>query len=322
MNTKLKTPLQLLYPKVEDRMRAQFSGNPSFLVTTIDQFLLLEDNRIRPNIIFLIGGIFDAEEEILLELAAAVEMMHTATRVHDDLSDDAKRSRNQKSINSRFTTSATVLAGDFAFAAASQLAAATKRIIVMQKFSETLQFIVNGEITNMFNNGDRRDPQAYYDWIHAKTASMFELASGMAATLGTANPIEIESAYKFGYNVGMAFQITDDILDFMGDSSYSEDHTGNDLRQGIITLPTLLYLESLQYDLDISAILKNNGNGHGNIEDIITTIRQSEFIDQAAAEADRFINEGLEHLASLPDTPERAELELLVRDITQLKEKG
>jgi len=195
-------------------MRAQFSGYPSTLVARLDQLILSDDKRIRPTIILLLGSIFKTERETLLDLAAAIEMMHIATRVHDDLSDRGGRPRGHNKISTRFTTSATILAGDFAFAAAAQLAAATKSIAVMRKFSETLQFIVNGEITYMFSNGKSCDQEAYYRWIHAKTASVFEIAAGMPAQSGFANKVEVSAAYQFGYNLGMAFQIADDVLDF------------------------------------------------------------------------------------------------------------
>ena len=219
-------------------------------------------------------------------------MMHIATQVHDYLVDESGQQSLYKKKNARFLTSATVLAGDFAFAAAAQLAAATNRIAVMQKFSETLQFITNGEITYMFNNGDKRNLESYYSWIHAKTASIFELASGMAATLGTADQTEIEAAYQLGYNLGMAFQITNDVLDFWGDSVEPGIPAGRNLRRGILTLPTLLYLQEHPGELDTGFIQKNNGDGQRHLESTIAAIRESEAIDQAVLIADRFLQHG------------------------------
>ena len=316
MNTQLKNLAHPLISEVEARLRAQLIGNPSTLVATLEQFIITGGNRIRPTITLLMGGMFEAEQDTILNLAAAIEMMHTATLVHDNLVDEADQRRGLHRMNTMFTTSATVLAGDLAFATAAQFAAATKRIKVMQKFSETLQFIVSGEITNMFSNGNKRNQEAYYAWIHAKTASVFELASGMAATIGSASPAEIVAATQFGFNIGMASQISDDILDLTDDPSVVGKPTGNSLRKGIITLPILLYQENHPDDLDISSILKANGNGQGHIESIISAIRQSEAIDQAMQEANRFLQQGLDALAGLPDTPERAELALLARQVT------
>lgn len=315
MNTMFKTTTHPFISEVENRMRAQFTGTPSALVAMIEQLILAGGKRLRPTIILLVGSMFDAESEALLNLAAAIEMMHTATLVHDDLMDEADQRRGNKTIHSRFATSATILAGDLAFAAAAKLAAAVESTPVMQKFSETLQFIVNGEITYMFNDVSQAEQESYYDRIHAKTASVFELAAGLAATLGSANQAEIDAAYQFGYNIGMASQITDDVLDFAGDPSLLEKPAGNDLRQGTITLPALLYFESHPDGLDIGSILNNNGNGHGDIEDIIEAICQSKSIDQAKQKADDFMQAGLDALAILPDTP-ACEMALLASQIT------
>jgi geranylgeranyl pyrophosphate synthase len=320
MNAKLEISTHSLVSEVEARMRAQFSDKPSALVTTLEELILADRQGIRPTIVLLLGGMFGAERESILNLAAAIEMMHTATLVHDNLAGETGQGHGHPTVHTRFATSATVLAGDLAFAAAARLAAATNRITVMQKFSETLQFIVNGGITHLFSNGDRADLRAYYARIHAKTASIFELASSMAATIGSASPAEISAATQFGYNIGMAFQITDDILDFTGDPSALGKPVGSNLRQGTITLPTLLYLEAHPDDLDIGSIPKRNGNGQGRIDSdiisIITAIRQSKVIDQAMQEADRFTQQGLDALARLPGTPERTELEHLARQIT------
>jgi len=261
------------------------------------------------------GNIFKAEQESLLNLAAAVEMLYTATRVHDDLGAESNQLGVQQTMNIRFLTSATILAGDLAFAAAAQLAASVESIAVMQRFSETLQFIVNGEITYLFNEGSQDGQEAYYEWIHAKIASVFELASEMAATIGSANPSEIDAAAQYGYNFGMAFQIMTEVLDFMGDPSVSGKPIGNDLHQGTITLPTLLYLQAHPADFDINAIRKRNGNGHAHIEDLIGAIRKSDAIHQAKNEADRFLRQAIGALHKLPDTPERAELAVLAKQV-------
>lgn len=315
MNSKLKIPVYSLIRDVNQRLQAQFAGNPSYLVSTLEQLIPLEEKSLRPTIILLIGSIFGADREALINLAAAIETLHTATLVHNDLVDQTSQRSNQPGINARFNTSATILAGDLAFASAAQLAAAVESIAVMQRFSETLQFIVNGEITYLFNDGAQGSRQAYFDWVHAKSASVFELASELAATIGSASPVEIKGAAQYGYNLGMAFQIMRDIHDFFGDPSDLEKPAGSDLQLGNITLPTLLYLEAHPDKFDIDSIRKNNGNGRGEIDEFIQAIRQSDALEQATSEADRFLKRGLDSLFNLPDTPERDELALLAQNI-------
>jgi geranylgeranyl pyrophosphate synthase len=209
-----------------------------------------------------------------------------------------------------------------AFASAAQLSAAIASTTVMRRFSETLQFIVNGEITYLFNNGAQGSREAYYDWIHAKIASVFELASELAATIGSASPAEIKAATQYGYNLGMAFQIMRDIRDFMGDPFALDKPRRNGLRFGSMTLPALLYLEAHPDQFDIDSIRKSNGNGQGEIDELIGAIRQSDAVEQATKEADQFLARALESLFKLPDTSERSELALLAQNVIKQDRAG
>jgi len=314
MDMQLENSIQEQIKTVEARMRDQLVGNPSALVSTLEQLIGSGGKRIRPTLTLLVGSLFAVDREVLLNLAAAIEMLHTATLVHDDLVDDADLRRGQRTINTSFSTSATVLAGDLAFAAAANLAAATRSIEVMQMFSKTLQFLVNGEITYMFADGMHVDREAYYHWIHAKTASMFELAAGAATTLG-ADADMIVSATSFGYGVGMAFQIVDDILDFTSDQAVLGKPVASDLRQGIVTLPTIYYLESHPDDPDVCSIINHNGHSPDTLERIITAIRHSEAIKKSMDDAETFLQHGLDALAQLPDALERYELEKLAKQM-------
>ena len=315
MNSKLKIPVYSLIRDVSERLQAQFAGNPSYLVSTLEQLIPAEEKSLRPTIILLLGSIFKADREALVNLAAAIEMLHTATLVHNGLVDETGQRSDRPAVNTRFAVSATILAGDLAFASAAQLAAAVASTTVMRRFSETLQFIVNGEITYLFNDGAQGSRKAYYDRIHAKTASVFELAAEMAATIGSASPAEIKAAAQFGGNLGMAFQIMRDILDFGGDPSVLDRPAGNGLQVGNITLPTLLYLEAHPNKFNIDSIRKSNGNGRAEMDELIEAIQQSDALEQAGKEADRFLTRCLESLFRLPDTPERAELALLAKNI-------
>jgi geranylgeranyl pyrophosphate synthase len=315
METNIQINMEQLIEKVEIRMRDQFSGYPDAIIDNLDQLIIPEESRIRPKLTLLVGNLFQAEKDALINLAAAVEMLHTATQIHNTLVDHSGQHRTHSENHGKFKTSATVLTGDLAFAAAAQLAAAVNRISVMQKFSETLQFIINGEITYLFLNGNHNHLEAYYHRIHAKTASIFEIATGMAAMVGTANEGEIKAAYEFGYNLGMAYQIMEDVQNFYGKSSTPGQQAGNDVQQGILTLPILLYQQYHADELNIQSLTKRNGNNHAKIEKIIASIRASDSIDQAIREAEKFIDRGLYLLEEFPYTPERIELQNETRQI-------
>lgn len=296
-------------------MRSRLNGNPSGLITVLDQFVRLGGKRVRPTLTILVGKMLGADFDRLLDLAAAIEMLHTATLIHDDLVDDASLRRGARTINATWPPAASVLAGDLVFAIAANLAADTKSVRVMEMFAETLAVIVNGEIAYLFDDRAAFDREAYYRWIYAKTASMFELATGAAAILSSAREEEISSARQFGREIGMAFQIVDDVLDFTGAQADIGKPVGNDLRQGTITLPTLHYHENCPDDPDMLSVIRRNGHDQESLDRLIAAINDSDAIDQSISEARVFIRSGLEALAVFPDTQERQALEELSRYI-------
>lgn len=315
MQITLDNPIREQSQAVATRMWKQLAGNPSALIASLEQAAPEDAQQLRASMTMLLGRMFKVERETLLSLAAAVEMLHTATLVHDDLLDQGSIGSDHQPQPSSFATSAAVLTGDLAFAAAANLAAETGSITMMQMFSETLQFLVNGEITYMFKNGNRLDREAYYRWIHAKTASLFELAAGAVASLGAADADAIITAGEFGYNLGMAFQIVADVLDFTAAPDDRDKPIGHNLRQGILTLPTLFYQEAHPSDQRVRSIARRNGHSQADLEQVIVAIRQSDAIDKALGEARKFVQHGLDALFRMPGTPERETLEQLASQI-------
>ncbi|MBC8503744.1 MAG: polyprenyl synthetase family protein [Chloroflexi bacterium] len=308
-------PVQEHLQDVEDRMRSRFNGSASGLISILDQLICLGGKRLRPTVTLLMGKMLGADLDHLLDLAAAIEMLHTATLIHDDLVDDATLMRGEKTINATLPPVASVLAGDLVFAIAANLAAATKSVRVMEIFAETLATMVNGEITNLFDNKPGNDREMYFQWIYAKTASMFELATGAAAILSKADVEAISTARQFGREIGMAFQIVDDVLDFTGSPADIGKPVGNDLRQGVFTLPTLHYLETHPEDPDLRSVINRNGHDEESLNRLIAAINASDAVNQSMHEAERFVQSGLETLAVFPDILERQALEELTRFI-------
>jgi geranylgeranyl pyrophosphate synthase len=304
------TPVQELIHRVEDRMRTQADGHSSELSAALEHLLASGGKRVRTAMTLLSGGMLGGEPERLITLAAAVELLHTATLVHDDLIDGALLRRGNPTINAQWSPAATVLTGDFIFARAAKLAAETDSVMVVHKFAETLSIIVNGEINQLFERRKLSSREDYYRRIHAKTASMFELATGAAALLSSAPPAVVEAMYRYGYQVGMAFQIIDDVLDFTGEQSTIGKPVASDLRQGLITLPALCYMEVHPDDPDMKAFL--NGSNHYSEERLLRlvgSIRKSGAIQSAIEEAKQYVDRGLAMLEGMPDNPERRSLE-------------
>ncbi|GAB4523768.1 MAG: polyprenyl synthetase family protein [Anaerolineales bacterium] len=256
--------------------------------------------RVRPAVALLTGEMLAGDEARVITLAAAIEMLHTATLVHDDLIDGSLLRRGIPTINAQWSPGATVLTGDFIFAAAAKLAAETDSVSVMRLFAETLAVIVNGEITQMFASHGVADRQNYYQRIYAKTASMFVLATGAAAFLSPADEVTARAVRTYGYEIGMAFQVVDDILDFVGHQSAVGKPVGSDLRQGLVTLPAIYYAEAHPDDPNMQRVLQGEFDGP-HIDRLVEAVRNSEAVVQSVQEARDFVERGVAALDGLPD---------------------
>jgi geranylgeranyl pyrophosphate synthase len=268
-------PVQDELRAVEALMREQAKEYHPDLAAAMELLVSAGGKRVRPALTILTGKMFGASPESLVYLATAIEMLHTATLVHDDLIDGALLRRGMPTLNSKWSPGATVLTGDFIFARAAKLAAETNSIPVMKLFSHTLTVIVDGEIVQLLGNRCLADRQSYFKRIYAKTASLFE-TSAWAASLVSGTPEIISEAMRcFGKEIGMAFQIIDDILDFVGDQKTVGKPVGGDLRQGIITLPVLQYLEAHPTTPLARQLLEGRCLSDPQIDTLIEEIRHS-----------------------------------------------
>jgi geranylgeranyl pyrophosphate synthase len=260
-----------------------------------------------------------APEEKLITLGASVELLHTATLVHDDLIDGALLRRGMPTLNARWSPAATVLTGDFLFARAAKLAAETDHLPLMKLFAETLATIVNGELTQMFSARGVIERENYYQRIFAKTASLFEMASLAAAMVATEDEEMRASMKVFGYEVGMAFQIVDDILDFTGEESAVGKPIGSDLLNGLVTLPAIYYAEAHPDNEDVRALPEGGWKDTERVQRLVDNIRRSQAIQQSMEEARRAIRRALKALNDAPLSPEREALEDLAKFIVDRK---
>jgi len=297
---------------VELRMR-QMTVQPHPALKEAVQYLLDSGGkRVRPAVTLNAGIGLGASRDKLVNLAAATEMLHTATLVHDDIIDGSLLRRGVQTLNATWSPGATILTGDFIFARAAQLAAATGSVRVMSIFAETLMVICNGELYQLFEGRTgKRERDAYYDRIYAKTASLFALASEAAAVLAASDQRVINQMRLFGEKLGMAFQIVDDVLDFVGQESNVGKPLGSDLRQGLVTLPTLYFLERYPNDGRLLAVLNGHKHDKNRMEQAISAIRDSEAIELALQEARQFVDEARQALLIMPASAERDSLAAL-----------
>jgi len=305
---------------VEQRIREQAGEehHPD-LRSALEHLLSAGGKRIRPTLGLLVGNMLGAPEEKLITLGAAVELLHTATLVHDDLIDGALLRRGMPTLNARWSPAATVLTGDFLFARAAKLAAETDHLPLMKLFADTLATIVNGELTQMFSARGVIERENYYRRIFAKTASLFEMAALAASMVATEDEEVRASMRNFGYEVGMAFQIVDDILDFTGEQSAVGKPIGSDLLNGLITLPAIYFAEANPDDEDVLSLPQGGWKDTERVQRLVDAIRQSEAIRQAMDEARQSVSRALKALEESPNSPEREALENLAKYIVDRK---
>lgn len=305
---------------VEQRIREQTGEehHPD-LRSALGHLLSSGGKRIRPTLGLLVGNMLGAPEEKLITLGASVELLHTATLVHDDLIDGALLRRGMPTLNARWSPAATVLTGDFLFARAAKLAAETDHLPLMKLFAETLATIVNGELTQMFSARGVIERDNYYQRIYAKTASLFEMAAQAAAMVATEDEEMRASMKVFGYEVGMAFQIVDDILDFTGEESAVGKPIGSDLLNGLVTLPAIYYAEAHPNNEDVISLPEGGWKNTDRVQRLVDNIRQSKAIQQSMDEARRAISRALKALSDAPMSSEREALEDLAKFIVDRK---
>lgn len=304
-------------PEVERAMRDSSGAHNPQLGEVVDQLLTSGGKRVRPTLVVLAGEMLQAPPDRTVTLAAAIEMLHTATLVHDDLIDGASLRRGTPTVSSQWPAGATVLTGDYIFARAASLASKTGSLPIMESFADTLMTIVNGEINQLFQTDRGATRSEYYDRIYAKTASLFELATRGAGLLADCEETELAVLQKFGYQVGTAFQIVDDVLDFIGEQQRVGKPVANDLRQGLVTLPSLRYLEIGEQTDDLKAWLERRNLPNVALEEIIDRIRSSSAIEDSLHEARDLIDQATASLEVFPPSTAREGLRDLANYIVQ-----
>jgi geranylgeranyl pyrophosphate synthase len=314
--------------RVEQKMRSMGDGAYGPLAQAFLQLLGSGGKRLRPALALAAYGLCTGPvsgnaSKKAISVAAAVETLHTATLVHDDLIDNALVRRGATTLNAVWDKGATVLAGDYLFARAAGFAAETENTRVVQHFADTLRIICEGELRQHFSNRQWDQPKdSYYVRIFAKTASLFASATRSGAILaGAAEAVE-QALSEYGRLLGMAFQIVDDVLDYSGDKSVLGKPVGGDLRQGIVTLPFFYFMQAHPRPAEIIARLdgslastagdsipstaRDSAEADGiGVDEIVAQIRSSDAIAQALGEARGFAGRAQTCLQTFPASPMR-----------------
>ena len=279
-----------------------------WLAEMMDHVLSAGGKRLRPALALLGGNFYNYDLEQLVPLAASVELLHTATLVHDDVIDNSATRRGRPTANSLFQNSVSVMLGDYMFAHAAELVARTGNIRVIRLFAETLMVMAKGELgQDMAAYDYSQTVRNYFQRIGGKTASLFATACEGGAIISGVPEDGIEALRVYGRNLGMAFQIVDDVLDFRGDEEEMGKPVGSDLMQGTLTLPSLLAMERYPKENPIKKLFSARRR-HDHLGDAVQMVRQCGVLEESLGIARDFVAKAQEALSALPDLPARATL--------------
>jgi geranylgeranyl pyrophosphate synthase len=272
--------------------------------------ILLGGKAIRPALTLLSGKFYDYNLDLLLPMATSVELMHTSTLVHDDAIDKSTVRRGRPTINSIWGEDRAVLLGDYLFAKAGEFAALTGNLRVIRLFARTLQIISSGELKQTFDAFSLEQTlDQYLEKISSKTASLFSLATESGAILSQAPEESVQVLKDYGGNLGIAFQIVDDVLDFISTEEELGKPTGSDLAQGTLTLPAMLLLERYPQDNPVKELFGNRdmpeGDKQAKIDRAMELVRQSSIVDECYRVASDYCAKACSNLGLLPDSAGR-----------------
>ena len=282
--------------QVEDRLDEVARTAPLEMIDQLKHALKDGGKRIRPALTLLTGKFYKPNLDLLLPMATGVELLHTATLVHDDTIDDSQLRRGKASIKHRWGNSNAVLLGDYLFATSAGMVAETRNIRVIKLFAQTLMTICTGEIeesVSIFNKSRER----YFQTIGDKTASLFAAATESGAVLSKAPEDVVQSLKSYGYNLGMSFQIVDDILDFVGQKETLGKPVASDLSKGIFTLPVILLFERPESDEVREAFEKDSRRG---TKQLMEMVYNSSVLDEGYRIAQDFASRACSALERLP----------------------
>lgn len=297
--------------KVKDNLTSLTRVDFDWLSEQLGYVVKSDGKGIRPALTLLAGKFYHYNLGYMLAMATAVELMHTATLVHDDAIDKSDVRRGKATIYKIWGEETAILLGDYLFAKAGEAVSDTQSPRVIKLFSQTLATISSGEINQLlgaFKTDQTRED--YFQRISGKTASLFSLSTESGAILSEAPETSVDLLKEYGFNLGIAFQVVDDILDFVSTEQALGKPVGSDLAQGTLTLPAMLLVEHYPQDNPIKKVFQNIDR-EKNIARAIDMVRNSSITDECYKIASGYCHKARQTLSQLPENSSRPVMEAL-----------
>jgi len=303
------TKAVLLPPEFDQQLRELLRSEVEFIQLIEDDLVSAGGKRVRPRLAFLasaaLGGVPGE-----MELALAVELLHSATLLHDDLVDDAETRRGREAAFRKYGNAVSVLSGDYLLSRVLHLLAKTGRIDIVELFAEAARRLAEGEVLQ-FQTAAYQDysEEQYYRIIEGKTAALMMAATEGAALLGDTSSSIRTALRDFGYHYGLAFQMRDDYLDLMGDERKLGKPVGGDVREGKVTLITYWLMQ--QYPEMVNEILLRRASEPGDVEQLRQLAESGGIALRMVAAIGERVQHAVRSLAPLADSDAKTALEEL-----------
>jgi octaprenyl-diphosphate synthase len=260
--------------------------------------------RLRPALVLLAARALGAQGEEPRLLAAVMEFIHTATLLHDDVVDHSDLRRGRRTANAQWGNEAAVLSGDFLYSRSFQMMVDSGRMAIMRLMADTTNAIAEGEVLQLLNAGDPDvDEARYLRVIELKTAVLFSAAMQAGAIAADASPAQQQALGRYGHDLGMAFQLIDDVLDYTADPEVSGKAVGNDLAEGKPTLPLIYAMRS--GNAEQAALVRSalSGAGVPELDPVLKAVEATGAIPYTRALAEAYSGSATSALGDLPDSP-------------------
>jgi len=316
----LKETLKPEINRLNQTLERLASESDGFLGDLKSSVLIGSGKRVRPALVMLGAMLGEANQEEVQTVALAVELVHIATLVHDDVIDKAVLRRNHKTVASEHGVDAAVLLGDHIFTFAFEKVAELNRPLILQLLARSTSIMCSGEIEQLKKRFQfDLTEEEYLSFLEKKTASLFGTSARSGAVLSNQNE-EIQAALEnFGVHLGLAFQITDDLLDLTGDEAIVGKTLRTDLLNGKMTLPLIYFRERVSSKKDAEEFYANLQHPNGHLSGLIDQMKSSGAIRYAEERAEQEVQLALKQLEILPSGPAKTNLAALAEMLQSRK---
>lgn len=317
----IKAPINAEMDAFEKKFRQSMKSNAPLLDKITHYIVKRKGKQIRPMFVFLSAHISGQVTDATYRAGILIELLHTATLVHDDVVDDSNERRGFFSINALWKNKIAVLVGDFLLSRGLLLATANKDFRLLEIVSDAVRLMSEGELLQIekARKLDIEEP-VYFEIIRRKTASLIASCCACGASSAGASEEVVQQMYTFGEKIGIAFQIKDDLFDYENSSLIGKP-TGIDIKEQKMTLPLIYALNTTDRSTkrSIINIVKNNNNDPKKVEEVVNFVRQSNGLQYAEQKMNEYKDDALKMLDAFPSSAYSESLINLVQFTTERK---